>query len=243
MKRLLKHAVPLAVLIGCGNQKVTLYFKHLLQIYPDIFAADAILFFTMLLFFFKFFHYWPLETNFFKNAVTRWMAHDLACRNLCDGFKQIVSTLTTCVSKRKEPDALGIFLKIASPRFLATILMLHDVFAGVQPLNLVLQKSGESLILADIPVYLDKTMSFLEKLKSANRTKDHSSQNQIPTNCLIFPKKQLHHFHQVLALCQISNYLNGNNLKQMSTCHSYMYLRKKLRQHFHSLISGWNSTY
>ena len=86
-----------------------------------------------------------------------------------DGFKQIVLALATCVNKRKEPDALGIFVEITSPEFLATILMLCDIFTGVQPLNLALQKSGESLILDDIPVYLDKTMSFLEKLMSANK--------------------------------------------------------------------------
>ena len=77
--------------------------------------------------------------------------------------------LATCVNERKEPDALGIFVEITSPKFLATILMLCDIFAGVQPLNLTLQKSGESLILDYIPVYLDKTMSFLEKLMSANK--------------------------------------------------------------------------
>ena len=38
--------------------------------------------------------------------------------------------------------------------------LLPDVFAGAEFLNLALQKSGESLALADIPVYLDKTMSF-----------------------------------------------------------------------------------
>ena len=72
--------------------------------------------------------------------------------------------LATCVNERKEPDALGIFVEITSPKFLATILMLYDIFAGVQPLNLALQKSGESLILDYIPVYLDKTMSFFGKV-------------------------------------------------------------------------------
>ena len=43
--------------------------------------------------------------------------------------------------------------------------MFCDIFAGVQLLNLALQKSGESLVLADIPVYLDKTMSFFGKVK------------------------------------------------------------------------------
>ena len=56
-----------------------------------------------------------------------------------------------------------------NPKFPATILMSRDIFARVQSLNLALHKSGESLVLADIAVYLDKTMSFLEKLKSVNR--------------------------------------------------------------------------
>ena len=49
-----------------------------------------------------------------------------------------MSALATYVNERKEPDALGIFVEIASPKFLATILMVCDLFAGVQPLNLAL---------------------------------------------------------------------------------------------------------
>ena len=81
-----------------------------------------------------------------------------------------MSALATCVRERKEPDALSIFVETTSAKFLATILMLHDTFTGVQPLNLTLQKSGKSLILVDIPVYLNRTMSFLEKLKSELKT-------------------------------------------------------------------------
>ena len=44
-------------------------------------------------------------------------------------------------------------------------LNVSDIFARVQSLNLALQKSGESLALADIAVYLDKTMSFFGKVK------------------------------------------------------------------------------
>ena len=44
-------------------------------------------------------------------------------------------------------------------------LNVSDIFAKVQSLNLALQKSGESLVLADIAVYLDKTMSFFGKVK------------------------------------------------------------------------------
>ena len=43
MKKLLQNVALLAIWIGCGNQKVALCFKHLLQVYPDVLAADAML--------------------------------------------------------------------------------------------------------------------------------------------------------------------------------------------------------
>ena len=101
-------------------------------------------------------------------SVTRWTAHDRAYESLCDGYTQILSALLNCVNGRKEPDVLGIFQEI-SERLLATILMLHDVFAVIQPLNLVLQKAGGSLCLTDIPVYLEKTINSLEKFKTASK--------------------------------------------------------------------------
>ena len=92
------------------------------------------------------------------------MAHDHACNNLCDGFKQFVSALATCVNERKESDALGIFVEITTP-VSCYHLNVSDIFARVKSLNLALQKSGESLVLADIRVYLDKTMSFFGIVK------------------------------------------------------------------------------
>ena len=86
MKCQLQYAVHLVVWIGCGNHKVALCFKHLLQVYPDFLAADATLLALR-----KFFHYRPLANNFVKNvaemydekqvtpiraSVTRWRAHD-----------------------------------------------------------------------------------------------------------------------------------------------------------------------
>ena len=64
--------------------------------------------------------------------------------------------------KKKEPDVLGIFQEMSSKRFLTTILMLHDVFAAIQSLNLVPQKARGSLCLADIPVYLEITINSLD---------------------------------------------------------------------------------
>ena len=63
-----------------------------------------------------------------------------ASKSLCNGYKQALSALSTCVIETKESDALGIFEEILSKRFLVTILVLRDVFNAIQPLNLVLQK-------------------------------------------------------------------------------------------------------
>lgn len=163
LKRLLKHAVPFGVWIGCENHKLALCFKHLLLKFNDVFTADATL--TAL---WKFFHYCPLAMSFIENAaevfqedsivpvcpsVTRWTAHDRACKSICNGYKQYLSAI--------------------SPHFVATILLLRDVFTVVQPLNLVLQKSIVVLCLADIPVYLNKSYSAFEKLKSCNVTRPY----------------------------------------------------------------------
>ena len=179
LKQLLKDAVPLGNWVGCGNHKVALCFKHLLNDFSNVLSVDAIL-----LALWKFFHYHPLAINFLKNAVdeyeechvtpespkiARWTAQNRSCKSLCDGYKQILSAYSTSVSERKEPDAIGIFQEVSSKRFLAIILMLHDVFAAIQSLNLVLQKAGDSLCLADIPVYLEKTTNSLDKLKTGSQ--------------------------------------------------------------------------
>ena len=181
LKRLLKHLIPMASWIGCGNHKVALCFKHLLPEFKSVFSADA-----TLLVLWKFFHYRPLAMSFMENvaeiygeslvipvcpSVTRWTAHDRACKSLYDGYKQFLNALGVCVNERKESEAVGIFSEITDCEFIATILMLRDVFDAVQPLNLVLQKGDGSLCLADIPVYLHKTLKGLEKLESPENRK------------------------------------------------------------------------
>ena len=86
LKRLLKHLIPLASWIGCGNHKVALCFKHLLPEFKSVFSADA-----ALLALSKFFYFRPLALSFMENvadiydkslvtpvcpSVTRWSAHD-----------------------------------------------------------------------------------------------------------------------------------------------------------------------
>lgn len=73
-----------------------------------------------------------------------------------DGYKQALYVPSTCIFEKKEPYALGIFREISSKRFLATIIVLCDVFNAIQSLNVVLQKDGGSLFFADIPMYLER---------------------------------------------------------------------------------------
>ena len=87
-------------------------------------------------------------------SVTRWTAHDRACKNLYNGYIQFLSALTVCLNERKEPESLGLFTEIKDEEFTATILMLPDVSDAVQPLNIVLEKSDGSLCLPDLPMYL-----------------------------------------------------------------------------------------
>ena len=108
LKRLLQHVVPIAAWIGCGNHEVALCFKHLLNEFPSVADADA-----MLLALWKFFHYRPLAVNFLENtskiygepsivpvcpSVTRWTTHDRTCKNLYNGYKQFLSALVVCLN-------------------------------------------------------------------------------------------------------------------------------------------------
>ena len=100
--------------------------------------------------------------------ITRWTAHDPACRSLCEGYKQFLHALGVCLNGCSEPEATRIFVEINDGTFSATILMLRDVFEAVQLLNLVLQKGDGSLCLAEIPVYFNKTLQGLKKLDNSD---------------------------------------------------------------------------
>ena len=167
LKRLLKHAVPLGNLVGFGNHKMALCFRLLFKVFPNAFSVDV-----TLLAMWKLFHYRPLAINFLRNAaevygechvtpvcpkVAIWTTHDSKQKSLrlMDISKHYMF-LQLASLKKKEPYALGIFREISSKRFLATIIVLCDVFNAIQSLNVVLQKDGGSLFFADIPMYLER---------------------------------------------------------------------------------------
>ena len=76
-------------------------------------------------------------------STTRWISHGRACKASYEGYHAQIATLTVCYNERKEPEALGIFMAITSEIFIASLLMLHNVFEAIAPLNLVLQIGNE----------------------------------------------------------------------------------------------------
>ena len=59
---------------------------------------------------------------------------------------------------------MGLFAALEEDEFLATLLLLRDIFDAIAPLNLALQKSHELLCLSDVKTYIDKTRDALKKL-------------------------------------------------------------------------------
>ena len=64
---------------------------------------------------------------------------------------------------------MGLFAALVDDEFLATLLLLRDVFAAIAPLNLALQKSHESLCLSDIKTYVEKSQNSLQNLLDNKR--------------------------------------------------------------------------
>ena len=59
---------------------------------------------------------------------------------------------------------MGLFAALGEAEFLATLLLLRDIFDAISPLNIALQKSHESLCLSNVKTYVDKTQDALKKL-------------------------------------------------------------------------------
>ena len=91
-------------------------------------------------------------------------AHERACSAVYNGYKQLLGALSICLNERRKPEAMGLFAALVDDEFLATLLLLRDVFAAIAPLNLVLQKSHESLCLSDIKTYVEKSQNSLQNL-------------------------------------------------------------------------------
>ena len=94
---------------------------------------------------------------------TRWTAHGRACKAVYDGYQQLLVALSVALNERREPEAMGLFAALAE-EFLATLLLLRDIFDAIAPLNLALQESNESLCLSNVKTYIGKTQDALKKV-------------------------------------------------------------------------------
>ena len=171
LKWYLKSTIPHLIWVGCGNHKLSLCFKHLLNQFPSVFETDVFLESLW-----KFFKYRPFAKNLLEESagmydenvvvpvapsVTRWTAHECACKSVIKGYRQFVSSLTTCYNERGEPEAVGLLVQLCKPMILSKMLMLLEVFECTGPLGLLLQKGNGTLCLADIPTYFELTKSRL----------------------------------------------------------------------------------
>ena len=75
------------------------------------------------------------------SSITWWQAHKRAFETFHLNFENFLDTLSTSYVKRKEAEALGLFIQGSSCQTIATNLMLLDVFKSKKPLILFFQTS------------------------------------------------------------------------------------------------------
>ena len=175
LKRHLELKVPLLKWIGCNNHKLALTFKHLIPSFQC--AAEIDIF---LLNHWKYFKYRPLAMNILGNtsemygdsptvpicpSVTRWQAHKRACETFHLHFENFLDALSTSYAKRKEAEALGLFIQGSSCQTIATNLMLLDVFKSIKPLILFFQTSKGVCSVSNANTYYELCLQKLNKLK------------------------------------------------------------------------------
>ena len=86
---------------GCGNHKIALCFKHLLNKIPSIIETDALFLQSL----WKFFEYRTLAKNLLEESddenvlvpvapsVTLWITHERPCKSLTKSYRQYISLL------------------------------------------------------------------------------------------------------------------------------------------------------
>ena len=175
LKRYLEHKLSLLKWIGCNNHKLALTFKHLIPSFQWV--AEIHIFLLNL---WKYFKYRPLAINILGNtsemygdsptvpicpSVTRWQAHERACETFHLHFENFLDGLSTSYAKRKEAEALGLFIQGSYCQTIATNLMLLDVFKSIKPLILFFQTSKGACNVSDANTYYELCLQSLNELK------------------------------------------------------------------------------
>ena len=175
LKRHLEHKVLLLKWIGCNNHKLALTFKHLIPSFQCVPEIDI-----FLLNLWKYLKHRPLAMNFLGNtsemwgdsptvpirpSFTRWQAHERACETFHLLFENFLDALSTSYAKRKEAEALGLFIQGSSCQTIATNLMLLDVFKSIKPPILLFQTSKGACSISDANTYYEFCLQSLNELK------------------------------------------------------------------------------
>ena len=98
-------------------------------------------------------------------SVTQWQAHERACERFHLHFENFLDVLSTSYAKRKEAEALGLFIQGSSCQTIATNLMLLDVFKSIKLLILFFETSKGACSVSDANTYYGLLSSKFEKLK------------------------------------------------------------------------------
>ena len=98
-------------------------------------------------------------------SITRWQAHKCACETFHLHFEDFLDALATSYAKRKEAEALGLFIQGSSCQTIATNLMLLDVFKSIKPLILFFQTSKGACSVSDANTYYQLCLQSLNELK------------------------------------------------------------------------------
>ena len=138
-KRYILYEILMALWVGCGNHKLASCFKNLLKEFSCV--AEFV---TALLSLWKYFHYRPPAVNFLQESAKSYNENQaLPVPQVPQGGPLMGELVNHCmrvtrhrfvhllcvINKRKEPEALGIFMAIISEIFTASLLILRDVFS------------------------------------------------------------------------------------------------------------------
>ena len=142
----------------------------------------------------KYFKYHPLAINILGNtsemygdsptipicpSITWWQAHECACETLYLHFENFLDALLTSYAKRKEAEALGLFIQGSSCQTIATNLMLLDVFKSIRPLILLFETSKGACSVSDANTYYELCLQSLKKLKEKSNYCNYENFNRL----------------------------------------------------------------
>ena len=98
-------------------------------------------------------------------TATRWQAHEHACETFHLHFQNFLDALSTSYAKRKEAEALGLFIQGSSCQTIPTNLMLLDVFKSIKLLILCFQTSKGVCSASNANTYYELCLQSLNELK------------------------------------------------------------------------------